>query len=180
MPSPIIDLTGQTFGFLTVVRITNKRNSTNKLLWECVCTCTRNTCAKVIFVPYQPLILGLTTSCQWHQHDRAIHPAIRLYFSQVRSRAAHRKYTFELTLRQFINAVKLPCHYCNSNNDIKLIHNRTKRWALRANGIDRWDNCLGYTVENSVPCCWLCNQLKRAMTAQEYIDHCKNVAKHNE
>lgn len=34
-----IDLTGQQFGDLTVIKLSDKRGSNNTLLWECKCSC---------------------------------------------------------------------------------------------------------------------------------------------
>jgi hypothetical protein len=37
------------------------------------------------------------------------------------------------------------------------------------NGIDRKDNNLGYTVENSLPCCTICNYSKMDRTFDEFM-----------
>jgi 5-methylcytosine-specific restriction endonuclease McrA len=42
-------------------------------------------------------------------------------------------------------------------------------------GIDRVDNTKGYTIENSRPCCFRCNQAKSSMTEQEFFDWIKAV-----
>lgn len=34
-----INLTGRTFGELTVIKLSNKRGKNNKLLWQCKCSC---------------------------------------------------------------------------------------------------------------------------------------------
>lgn len=38
-----IDLTGQQFGDLTVIKLSDKRGSNNTLLWECKCRCGNTT-----------------------------------------------------------------------------------------------------------------------------------------
>lgn len=38
-----IDLTGQVFGDLTVIKLSDRRNKYNTLLWECVCSCGSTT-----------------------------------------------------------------------------------------------------------------------------------------
>lgn len=46
------------------------------------------------------------------------------------------------------------------------------------NGIDRMDNALGYTNENSVPCCKSCNWGKGGqMSPEQYVAHCVRVAR---
>ena len=36
-------------------------------------------------------------------------------------------------------------------------------------GIDRMDNDLGYTTENTVPCCTTCNMLKGTMPYDDFM-----------
>ena len=58
--------------------------------------------------------------------------------------------------------INQPCYYC-------------KRKFERM-GIDRFNNFLGYTVENCVPCCTQCNISKNDYTFDEFIEMCTNVA----
>lgn len=58
-----------------------------------------------------------------------------------------------------------PCSYCGS--EIKTI------------GIDRVDNSIGYSMNNSVSCCIICNRMKRNYKVEEFINHCKKVALNN-
>jgi hypothetical protein len=51
----------------------------------------------------------------------------------------------------------LPCFYCGHSE------------IYGVNGVDRKDNAVGYTLENSVPCCATCNFAKRQMTVAEFI-----------
>ena len=45
------------------------------------------------------------------------------------------------------------------------------------NGIDRVDNSKGYTMDNVVSCCRICNVAKQKMTLQEYKDWVEKVYK---
>jgi 5-methylcytosine-specific restriction endonuclease McrA len=40
------------------------------------------------------------------------------------------------------------------------------------------DNSKGYTVENSVPCCYRCNHAKRDYSYGEFVDWVKRAADH--
>jgi hypothetical protein len=175
----MLDIGNQTFGFLTAIEPVVTRDH-GHIVWKCLCACGKNTCPKVITVNSNSLCNGDTTSCRNQQHDQTIHLAIRIYFTATRTSARKRNYVFELTLNQFIALIKLPCKYCNACTDIKRIGDHsTMRWRLRANGIDRWNNALGYIIENCVPCCACCNRAKDTMSGQEYINHCKAVASNN-
>lgn len=39
------------------------------------------------------------------------------------------------------------------------------------NGIDRVDNFKGYTLENSVPCCTICNRAKSNMLYDDFMSY---------
>jgi hypothetical protein len=82
---------------------------------------------------------------------------------------------FELTFEQFAEITHQPCKYCG------------KSWEFLSSlrngpllGIDRWDNSLGYTVQNSVSCCTLCNFAKRDIfqTGFEFVEHCRSIVAH--
>lgn len=54
---PIINLTGQKFGYLTVLREVG-RHRTGQVLWECLCDC-----GNLTRLPGQRLRVGMTKSC---------------------------------------------------------------------------------------------------------------------
>lgn len=176
------DISGQVFGYLTAIEPTDQRSSGSSIVWRCRCDCLRNTCPKIVYVSNNKLSKGDTRSCRNQQHDKTIHAAIRRYFGNTRHGAKLRGYIFDLSLTQFHDLIKQACYYCGDNTDIKQIRDRntSKYWDLRANGIDRFDNTLGYTIDNCVACCERCNYMKQALTAQTYIEHCYKVIKHNE
>lgn len=58
MPRKPADLTGQTFGNLTVIEITDQRNAYHRLLYRCRCTCGAEVLATM-----QNLKRGWTKSC---------------------------------------------------------------------------------------------------------------------
>ena len=47
--------------------------------------------------------------------------------------------------------------------------------VLQKIGIDRADNELGYTIENSVPCCTICNLMKRTLPKEVFIAQCEKI-----
>jgi len=77
--------------------------------------------------------------------------------------AIERGYDFELTLSQFDNIVNNKCYYCGGVEKI---------------GVDRGDNEKGYTLDNSVPCCGMCNLMKYVHTEQKFISHAIKIAEH--
>jgi hypothetical protein len=73
---------------------------------------------------------------------------------------------FELTLDEFKTLVAQPCVYCNDSTDPR--------------GIDRWDNKIGYTFQNSRPCCGFCNKLKGTLGGAAFVERCQRIAHHTE
>jgi hypothetical protein len=43
------------------------------------------------------------------------------------------------------------------------------------NGIDRVDNTLGYSKENCVSCCKICNYMKQVLTLEEFYSHIRRI-----
>jgi hypothetical protein len=85
------------------------------------------------------------------------------FFNLYKNGAKKRNYEFKITVEDLMEFWRKPCYYCNS--DIEYVK------------IDRVDNKKGYTLDNLVSCCWLCNQMKKAYTKELFINHCIKVSK---
>lgn len=96
-------------------------------------------------------------------------------FSTYRYQAQIRKHSFNLTFLQFLSLIRLPCAYCGSFPDER----KHGRYTYNANGVDRVDNLIGYELDNCVPCCTLCNLMKKTLTAETFIQHCNKISEHN-
>lgn len=78
----------------------------------------------------------------------SVGPSIRDVYSATVSYAAKRGIPFELTLDDFRSIVALPCVYGGGRRPLFNI------W------IDRKNLSVGYTDENTVPCCYRHNKIK--------------------
>lgn len=81
-------------------------------------------------------------------------------FRQYKSSALRRNYSFELSFDQFVLLFHSNCSYCNKED---------------CRGIDRIINSIGYTINNSTPCCEMCNKMKWRYTKQDFIDQIKRI-----
>ena len=81
-------------------------------------------------------------------------------YSQYKYRAKSKNIDFKLTKKQFFTLLDNNCHYCAVEN---------------ASGIDRVFNEKGYTVDNSVSCCWNCNRAKSNMDYFKYRDYLNRI-----
>lgn len=105
------------------------------------------------------------------------HAAITRLMATYRWNARVKGIPFDLPREFFSVIVQLPCHYCGAPP--AAIKRGKDIWSpLTYNGIDRVDNLLGYTTENSVPCCKMCNTAKQAHTLEEFLDWVQRIYHH--
>lgn len=86
-------------------------------------------------------------------------------YRTYKSGSLKRKKEFELTFEVFSELKSRPCTYCGE--------------ISKKIGIDRIDNSKGYTIENSTPCCTICNMMKKTLDVKDFIDHITKIYKNN-
>ncbi len=109
--------------------------------------------------------------------------AYQRYYKNYRIGAERRGLELALSLDSFIAIAIMDCFYCGSPprtcNPFANIK-RYSAWAtdrqwVKFNGIDRVDNLTGYTAENSIACCTVCNSMKSALSKNEFLIHIKRI-----
>jgi hypothetical protein len=96
---------------------------------------------------------------------RKWHDTNRVYL--IRYNAARRNIYFDDSkMNDFENMVQLPCHYCGDDD--------------RVCGLDRMNSSLGYTIENVVPCCMVCNLIKGKTMYDKFIENVECIIAANE
>ena len=81
-----------------------------------------------------------------------------------------------MTLDNFKNFMQQPCFYCGRNPFLKRYAYHRTRYSKGIktdesgylNGIDRVNPKKGYTKENCVPCCKICNIAKSDLSQSEF------------
>ena len=101
---------------------------------------------------------ALAAKRRYDKSDRGIYARYR---NDANRRS--RKFDFELTFSEFVSLINSSCFYCGKEN---------------CRGVDRYDSSLGYTVENAVPCCGRCNEIKNDATVKELYRHLAKMVKH--
>lgn len=91
---------------------------------------------------------------------------LRAKYRQYMDGALSRGYVWDLTEKEFANLTDAPCVYCGSSES----------GAERGMGLDRWDNYIGYKVNNVVPCCKDCNRAKNTQAPRDYVESCRRIA----
>ena len=94
--------------------------------------------------------------------SRAVRPII-CKWGVYRHSAKIRGLQFALTKPEFKQLLSSLCHYCYAE-------------PSPVNGIDRVDNDAGYTPENCVPCCKLCNRAKADLPIEDFLAWLAQIA----
>jgi hypothetical protein len=170
MPVKITRKTGDRHGRLVIIReVKPDRWGSRLFLFKC-------DCGKLVIARW-----GTTVSCGCAQRDFVKNnlnyskrlpygeSCFNLIYNRYKCHARAKRRKFLLTKSQFRELVTGNCSYCGiapSNTETK---NKDAYGEFIYNGLDRVDNLLGYTVENTVTCCQTCNIAKRNMSKTEFL-----------
>ncbi len=149
-----IDLVGKKFGNLNVLKkgCSIKNHGGTRLYWVCKCDC-----GKVKEIAGDTLVKGTTKTCGC-RNLKCGEAGLNQLFKQYQINAKKRNFDFNLTKEHFIGITQSNCYYCDSLP--KQIKKNNFNGDFIYNGIDRINNDLGYSPENCVPCCGMCNGMK--------------------
>lgn len=99
-------------------------------------------------------------------------PMNKVYYKYKVS-AEKRNYEFNIDVDIFHELITKPCHYCG---DLETSVEKSKAgFEYKYTGLDRIDNSKGYTIDNVVPCCKICNQMKSNLSYKDFIDKIKLI-----
>ncbi len=178
-----LDLEGQQFGQLVVVRYSHHRKT--RRVWECKCSCGNNHTATTGDLRSGHVYRCGECSNSFRIYANRSDALLRIQHNRIKQR--HRRLghkTQPISFQDFKDVVLQPCCYCGlpfskeykdknvSNN--KLISNE----ILKCNGLDRKNSKLGYTKRNVVSCCITCNTIKSDMHNQDWQEWIKRFIKH--
>lgn len=183
---------GDIFGDLKVVEYQGVVNKSVRYLCVCLCGKTR-------IVRATELRTGKITHCGcknfvYKTHSNAVYSeemaSYRSKATQYRASAKTRKIDFQISIDEAVEMLKKNCGYCgvepNTIHNVRLnratkdkstsyAYNNSEKHSIKYNGIDRINNKLGYTIENTITCCSQCNIAKAQFTQKEFKDWIKRV-----
>ena len=188
------DRTGDRYGRLKVISHKG-RDHRGKHLWLCKCDCGNE---KVVVG--DNLSSGKSNSCgclkaeflarkgnQYGLYEDREMALLKVQYSHLKRRNRKLGFSKIISFELFSELSKSPCKYCGleHSKEIEDRLNESKKGKrlsnhiLKCNGIDRVDSSLGYTDENSVPCCKYCNFAKHTMTDDAFYKWIKKVYEYN-
>lgn len=167
---------GKKFGKLTVLGLGKRRfyNSSGRkkgfFMWSVQCDCG----VKKEVMPCN-LRNGETVSCGCFLDSKISEfgmTKLRELFGTYRYNAKKKGLEFDLTIEIFKELVSKNCIYCDAapvvrNKKLK----KGRIGQLPCNGVDRKNNSIGYTIDNSAPCCPKCNMMKKDLKYDEFLIH---------
>lgn len=141
-------------------------------------------CGNIIVVRRNNLINGTTKSCGCYK--KQIHRSRKLKpdgysmmiqaYNTFKTNSKKRDIEIDITFDEWKKIGVKDCFYCGSKpSNVRYSKHNSGDYVY--NGIDRIDNTLGYTLENSVPCCFTCNHSKSDMTLDQFLTWLNRVFK---
>jgi hypothetical protein len=172
-----LEIAGQRFNHWTVVERdrSGAGRSGTQAVWLCDCDCgTRRT------VSSWRLRNGWSKSCgcfrrNWKKLPAGLSSAHALY-GTYRKNARARNLPITITRDEFLRMTQECCYYCSSPPTGSYQNSIYANGAYTYNGLDRVDNARGYEIDNVVPCCYSCNDMKGKRSSAEFIERCRRVA----
>jgi len=173
----MIDLTGQTFGKLTVVRKLDRAETIrSEAMFECLCLCGQ----KSIVAGYK-LRTGQSQCSDCYRSRPSTDAAVvTQIIASYKYQGEKRCLVFSLSRDEVCILLFAPCFYCGCKPTDAVRPNysrvgRDRRHGLSYNGIDRRDNTVGYILSNVVSCCRICNRAKNELSYAEFVDWIRKV-----
>lgn len=184
-------IVGTKVEMLQVLYLTEKVSKTkhglNRYVW---CKCD---CGKEVELQYRNVLSGHTKSCgcfatKSKRRFRTPEESARSNtVRKMRGQAKERNISWELTNEQAIEIGSQDCYICGCKPTLQIKQNYSSNkpeWStdlkIYWNGIDRLDSSLGYTIENSRPCCTVCNKMKLNHSLHVFVEKCKQITSYQE
>ena len=176
------DYTGQQYGELTAAKSLNKTEKDgNSILWLLQCNCGR-------FIEAVPAKLKFRSNADRVTRCLECNPVKKLPRGQAARNETLRRYISKARrdgLEFFLSDSEVDilfsgnCFYCGSPpSNVQSEQHHKYNGPFIYSGIDRLDNEAGYTLENCVSCCIMCNKAKRDLPAEEFVSWIHRASNH--
>jgi len=181
MGNPVKDITNEKYGMLTVIkRAERPREKTDSGAWWLV----KCDCGKEKIMRANTLRTMNTKSCgcsssMLKRKARLLERGLSAkndVFKYYQRRAKKLKYSFKLSFENFIEIVQLNCYYCDAIPS-NIRRNTCNNGDFVYNGVDRLNNNKGYTPNNCVPCCKICNIAKNNRSKKDFYSWIRKIYK---
>ena len=164
-----VDLTGKRFHNLIAIYPTENRNSSGNVIWLCKCDCGNE-----VFLSTARLVSDQIKSCGCQRLGLKGLAGLKRIYSHYQNSAKQRGLPFQISLDEFNDLSQQNCSYCGSKPST-IVKGTSENGKYIYNGLDRIDSAFGYIIDNLVPCCKICNYMKRIMSYNEFVNHIERI-----
>jgi len=182
MSNPLVDMTGKRIGHLFFQkRAENRTHPSGEIetYWQVKCDCGN------VFEICRSNV-GRTQHCKDCANIQSglkhrLPPGMVArngVLGDYKKGAVQRKLIWALTDEQVFEFLQGYCHYCGISPCTVSSYKDASGGVFTYNGIDRKDNTKGYTLENCVSCCKICNSAKMALPYDEFVSYLRRAGNH--
>jgi hypothetical protein len=133
-----------------------------------VCNYMKNTLSDYVFVKkIEHILLYNKLIKEGEFCDELFVDTHKTVFGKYKERALRKQLDFMLLFDDFQCITSNDCYICGKKTNM-----------IHQNGIDRFDNTIGYIEENCRSCCSGCNYMKRNYTYDDMMDKFQKIHKH--
>lgn len=166
------DFSGIKIGLWTVVSFHHK--TSKQSYWNAKCSCGKEGILRDDVIRKQRS--NSCISCRQRgkpsrsRIDNRAQVLVNTEYSMYKSQAKFHQREFQLSKVEFSKLIFSNCHYCLTTPN-RIMSDKFSSETITINGVDRVNSDLGYTLQNCVPCCAICNRMKNALTIHEFKSH---------
>jgi hypothetical protein len=137
-------------------------------------------CGKEKVINGRSVKYGKTRSCGCLKGLKPGQAIFNSYIWSYKRSAKRRNYDFQLTKEQFKEITSKNCYYCDIEPTELKNYTGDFKGTYMANGVDRVDSSLGYSLENCVACCSICNSMKTYHNYEKFIEKVNRIYNHTQ
>lgn len=170
---------GKRFGLVQVLSEAGY-GSCKRMQLNCLCDCGKEFIAYTRYFQRGKDNCGCLTPARCSNNSRkekGVSTKNALYHS-YKSNAKRKNYEFSLSIEEVEKLFQSNCHYCGSEPNT--ICDRAELYGTYTyNGIDRKNSDKGYTTDNVVACCQICNFIKASYSYDVFLGKIKAIYQHS-
>lgn len=167
---------GDRFGKLVAISFSH-RDAKYRHHWLFKCDCGNNKVISIANVKQYPSFKNSTTSCGCIAKARILaigEASFNNLFSKYKRISKIKNLEFLLSKEEFRKLTQSNCSYCGANPQ-QIIKQTRANGEYLYNGIDRIDSSKGYTIQNCISCCGICNKMKLDHDIEFFYNHINKI-----
>lgn len=157
---------GKKFNKWTLIKVAYRYHG---FFWNVKCKC-----GVIKIVSETNLLNNTSKSCGCSKTYKEGKGGLEIFYKRTKLYAKYRRKAFNLSFKEFKKLVIKTCYYCGSLPMTKVYH-KHKKITHYFNGLDRIDSNYGYSLNNVVSCCKICNRAKLNMNINDFKNWIKQI-----